>query len=71
MKVHDLDVVGPWTKSTFSAAGNCVEVAKLANGNIAVRDSKNPDSEALVYTRDEFQAFTSGVLAGEFDNFTK
>ena len=28
-----------WFKSSFSAAGNCVEVAHLPGGGVAVRDS--------------------------------
>jgi hypothetical protein len=30
-----------WFKSSASAAGNCVEVAHLPGGGVAVRDSKD------------------------------
>ncbi|HJZ03412.1 MAG TPA: DUF397 domain-containing protein, partial [Streptosporangiaceae bacterium] len=40
-----------WRKSSYSAAnGDCVEVAHLANGYIAVRDSKNILLPALGFT---------------------
>jgi hypothetical protein len=57
-----------WRKSTRSGGScdNCVEVAFVDNA-IAVRDSKNPGGAALVYTRDEWDAFVGGVKDGEFD----
>ena len=56
-----------WRKSTYSANGSCVEVARNLPGIIAVRDSKDPAGPALVFTPAEWDAFTAGVLAGEFD----
>jgi len=56
-----------WFKSTFSAAGNCVEVAHLPGGGVAVRDSKNRDRRPLVYTGAEWEAFLAGAKRGEFD----
>ena len=56
-----------WFKSSASAAGNCVEVAHLAGGGVAVRDSKNRDRMAHVYTRSEWEAFLMGAKNGEFD----
>ena len=56
-----------WRKSTYSANGSCVEVARNLPGIIAVRDSKEPGGPALVFTPAEWEAFTAGVLAGEFD----
>jgi hypothetical protein len=56
-----------WFKSSASAAGNCVEVAHLPGGGVAVRDSKNRDHAPHVYTRPEWEAFLSGVRNGEFD----
>lgn len=58
-----------WRKSARSGAnGNCVELATLSNGNVAVRNSRHPDGPVLVYTRDEMAAFVSGVRDGEFDD---
>jgi hypothetical protein len=58
-----------WRKSTRSngGGGNCVEVAELADGGRAVRDSKNPDGPVLLFTAGEWLAFTGGVKDGEFD----
>jgi uncharacterized protein DUF397 len=58
-----------WRKSTFSnASGNCVEVAGLSDGSIAVRNSRDTSGPALVYTRAEIAAFLAGVRNGEFDD---
>jgi uncharacterized protein DUF397 len=58
-----------WRKSSYSGngGGNCVEVTSLADGSVAVRDSKNPDGPTLTFTAAEWEAFTSGVQNGEFD----
>jgi uncharacterized protein DUF397 len=58
-----------WKKSSFSAAGNCVEFASAPDDLIAVRDSKHPDAGFLLFTRPEVDAFVRGVVAGEFDDF--
>lgn len=44
----------------------CVEVARLTDGGVAVRDSKDPSRPALLFTAEEWTAFVSGVHAGEF-----
>ncbi len=58
-----------WRKSSRSSGngGQCVEVALNLPGIIAVRDSKNPDGQRLVFTPVEWDAFTAGVRDGEFD----
>ena len=57
-----------WRKSTRSGAdGNCVEVATNPPDGVAVRDTKNRDGGTLIFTRDEWTAFVSGVRNGEFD----
>jgi Domain of unknown function (DUF397) len=63
-----------WRKSSYSGGngGTCVEVAVVPGSQegrdrvIAVRDSTNPDGPALVFTSDEWKAFTAGVNNGEF-----
>ena len=57
-----------WFKSARSGpnSDNCVEVA-FVDGAIAVRDSKNPDGPALIFTGDEWDAFVGGAKDGEFD----
>ena len=57
-----------WKKSRHSnAEGNCVEVA-LVDGGIAMRNSRDPDGPALVYTPAEVAAFLAGAKEGEFDH---
>ena len=58
-----------WQKSKHSNPnGACVEVAHLANGEIAVRNSRFPAGPALVYTPAEIAAFLAGAKDGEFDH---
>ncbi|HEY2315442.1 MAG TPA: DUF397 domain-containing protein [Streptosporangiaceae bacterium] len=58
-----------WRKSSASnPSGNCVELAALSDGRVAVRNSRQPDGPALVYTRGEVAAFLVGVRNGEFDD---
>ncbi|MBA4863810.1 DUF397 domain-containing protein [Streptomyces sp. PSKA54] len=57
-----------WRKSHHSnPEGNCVELAELPDGSIAVRNSRHPAGPALVYTGDEIAAFVRGVKDGDFD----
>lgn len=57
-----------WIKSSFcNGASSCVEVASLADGNVALRDGKDDDSAVLEFTPGEWAAFTAGVRDGEFD----
>jgi Domain of unknown function (DUF397) len=57
-----------WTKSTRSGptGGNCVEVAFLPGGDVAMRNSRHPDGPALVFTPAEWSAFLGGARDGEF-----
>jgi hypothetical protein len=57
-----------WLKSRHSnPSGNCVEVACLPTGEIAVRNSRFPTGPALLYTQAEIAAFLQGAKDGEFD----
>ncbi|MCF6522118.1 DUF397 domain-containing protein [Streptomyces sp. JJ36] len=57
-----------WRKSGRSApGGNCVELAALPGGDVAVRNSREPAGPALVYPRADLAAFLTGVKEGEFD----
>ncbi|MGX1273755.1 DUF397 domain-containing protein [Streptomyces phaeoluteigriseus] len=58
-----------WVKSSHSnAEGNCVEVAVLDGGGVAMRNSRDPEGPALVYTPAEVAAFVAGAKGGEFDH---
>lgn len=59
-----------WRKSSRSGGLNgggdeCVEVAALDDGRIAVRDSKCPEGAVLVVTRAGMAAWISGVQHDE------
>lgn len=57
-----------FVKSSYSnGQGDCVEVAKTADGGRAVRDSKNPMGGTHFHTPAGWAAFLDGVKAGDFD----
>jgi hypothetical protein len=58
----------PWRKSTRSGGNDaqCVEFRRY-DGNIQVRDSKDPAGPILVFTPAEWRAFVDGVKNGELD----
>jgi hypothetical protein len=57
-----------WRKSRRSnSSGNCVEMAKLSDGQVAVRNSRFPAGPALVYTHAEIEALVLGAKDGDFD----
>ena len=67
----DVSLLGDvqWRKASASnPSGDCVEVAALAGGDVAVRNSREPHGPALVYTPAEIAAFLAGAKAGEFDD---
>ncbi|WP_373315532.1 DUF397 domain-containing protein [Planosporangium mesophilum] len=58
-----------WQKSRRSnPSGNCVELARLPDGGIAVRNSRDPEGPVLIYTFEEIAAFVAGARDGDFDN---
>jgi hypothetical protein len=66
-----IDLPVSWRKSRYSnSTGNCVELAELPDGSVAVRNSRFPEGPALIYTRDEIRALVLGVKDGEFDSLT-
>jgi hypothetical protein len=68
MSAADLTGV-TWVKSARSSSqGNCVEVAQLTDGQIAVRNSRFPGGPALVYTHAEMKAMIEGAKDGDFDH---
>jgi predicted secreted Zn-dependent protease len=55
-----------WRKSSFSQNGDCAEWC-LSGELILLRSSKDPAGPVLQFTRTEWQAFVSGMRAGEAD----
>ena len=63
--------LGPvtWRRGSSGGPGDeNVEFALLDNGDVAVRNARDPEGPALVYTPDEISAFVHGAKAGEFDD---
>jgi hypothetical protein len=55
-----------WRKSIRSANNGCVEVA-FVEGLVGVRDSKDREGPALVFSASEWEAFLAGARDGEFE----
>jgi hypothetical protein len=61
-----------WEKSRHSnSQGTCVEFAKLPSGEVALRNSRDPDGPVLLYTPAEIEAMLRGAKEGEFDHLTR
>jgi hypothetical protein len=56
-----------WIRSRACSTDGCVEVAHLADGAVAVRDSKDASKPAHLFDREEWSGFIAGVKNGEFD----
>ncbi|WP_431042406.1 DUF397 domain-containing protein [Streptomyces sp. P1-3] len=60
-----------WVKSSYSdgSGGQCVEFSRdltHPHSVVPVRDSKNPDGPALVFSADGWSSFVSAIKRGEF-----
>ncbi|AGP52964.1 MULTISPECIES: DUF397 domain-containing protein [Streptomyces] len=54
----------PWSGPN---GGACVEVMRLNDGRVALRQSTDPDGPALIYTHHEIEKFIQGAKAGAAD----
>ncbi|WUV81443.1 DUF397 domain-containing protein [Streptomyces sp. NBC_01476] len=71
MPAADLGETGwerPWSGTS---GGQCVEMKRLADGRVAVRQSTDPAGPALIYTPEEMGAFVTGVKNGLADHMTE
>jgi hypothetical protein len=58
-----------WYKSPASSPqGNCVELASLPGGQIAMRNSRHPDGPALIFTKDEMKDLIDTLKSGTLDH---
>jgi Domain of unknown function (DUF397) len=63
-----LDAPVSWRTSSFCAGtGECVAIAQLPTGHVAMRDTKNPSGPALTFSKSEWAVFVARARAGEFD----
>jgi hypothetical protein len=67
MRAADLGPDG-WTRPWSSPnGGSCLEAKKLPRGQVALRQSTDPDGPALILEPDEIQAFITGAKTGLAD----
>jgi hypothetical protein len=57
-----------WKSGRSSAQGNCVETARLPGQEVAVRNSRDPQGPALIFSQAEVWSFLEGVKDGDFDD---
>jgi hypothetical protein len=62
------ELTGAQWRLAVSPDGAGVEVARLADGQVAVRNPADPDGPARIYTRAEIEAFIGGAQDGDFDD---
>ena len=70
MPATDLGETGwerPWSGTS---GGQCLEMKRLPDGRVAVRQSTDPAGPALIYTPEEIDAFVTGVKNGLADHMT-
>jgi hypothetical protein len=61
-----------WRKSAHSnPSGNCVELARVSAGQVAVRNSRHPRGPVLLCAPDEIAAFIRGAKDGQFDHLLR
>ena len=67
MRAADLGADG-WAKPWSDNGGDCLEAKKLPGGRVALRQSTDPDSPALILEPNEIRAFVLGAKAGLADD---
>jgi Domain of unknown function (DUF397) len=67
MPAADLGQDG-WRKPWSDNGGACLEARKLPGGRVALRQSTDPESPALILEPGEISAFVQGVKAGLADD---
>lgn len=65
----DNEVAQTWRTSTKSIGnGQCVEAARLVDGRLAMRDSKDKSGAVLLFGQNVWRVFIARVKRGDFDN---
>ena len=67
MPAADLGPDG-WSKPWSDNGGACLEAKKLPGGRVALRQSTDPGSPALILEAGEIRAFIEGAKAGLADD---
>jgi hypothetical protein len=58
-----------WQPTTPDGTG--VELARLPDGGVAMRNASDPGGPALIYTRAEIEALIGGAADGDFDDLLR
>jgi hypothetical protein len=69
MPAADLGPDG-WRKPWSQNGGACLEAKQLPGGRVALRQSTDPDSPALILDPHEIRAFVQGAKSGQADYLT-
>ena len=60
-----------WRKAARSNPnGECMELARTSDGDVALRNSRDPSGPVLVFARAEIKDFLDGARKREFDDLT-
>jgi Domain of unknown function (DUF397) len=58
-----------WRKSRRSSAtGNCIQIAKLPSGGVAIRNSRYPSGPVLLFGDAEVRTFLESIKDGELNH---
>jgi hypothetical protein len=60
-----------WRKPWSDNGGSCLEAKKLPGGRVALRQSADPASPALILEAAEIRAFIEGAKAGLADDLLR
>lgn len=55
-----------WTRSSFCADRQCVEVARIDVDTVALRDGKNIDQPHLTFNGKDWRSFLDAIADGDF-----
>ncbi|MFE1935391.1 DUF397 domain-containing protein [Streptomyces sp. NPDC059474] len=63
--IPDASTLATWRKSSYSngEGAECVEIADGIPGVVPVRDSKDPQGPALVFSADGWASFVAAIKA--------
>ncbi len=70
MPAADLGTDG-WRKPWSDNGGSCLEAKQLPGGRVALRQSTDPASPALILEAHEIRAFIHGAKSGQADYLTR
>ena len=62
------EVPGAQWRLVTGPDGAGVELARLADGQVAVRNAADPQGPALIYTKVEIECLIGGAQDGDFDS---